>query len=94
MRWLFWEMDFPKLDAERDADYVLARVLEHGRMEDVRWAIRRYGLERIHQFFREVGDPELSKRTLGFWRAVFNAEREKWASPPSWRRTNKRLWVD
>ena len=81
MTWLFWEMDLRSLDTERDADYILARVLEHGCMEEVRWVIKRYGLQRIHRFFREVGDPEISDRTTAFWRAVFKAKDERWAKP-------------
>jgi len=94
VRWLFWEMDFASLDTERHADYILGRVLEQGRLEDVRWVIKRYGLERIHKFFREVPDPELSARTLAFWRCVFKAKKETWASPPAWRKNSRPLWVD
>ena len=94
MRWLFWEMDFGRLDSLRHADYILGRVLEQGRLEDVRWLVKRYGFERIHVFFRDFADPELSPRTIAFWRAFFKAGKETWASPPSWRKTNKPLWVD
>ncbi len=92
VEWLFWESAFDKLDAERDWSYVLARVLELGRLEDVRWAFDTYGNERIHRFLREVGHPELSARTLAFWRAFFHAESESWASAPTWRMTNSALW--
>jgi hypothetical protein len=92
LRWLFWEMDFPKLDTERDADFILGRILEFGRMADVRWAIKHYGMQEIHRFFRDTGDPELSERTRSFWRAVFNAEDEEWASPPAWRKSTSVLW--
>jgi hypothetical protein len=32
MRWLFWEVDPGKIDVERHADYVIARVVEYGRL--------------------------------------------------------------
>lgn len=86
LRWLFWEVDFDALDPDRHAAAILARILERGRMADVQWAIGFYGMERIHRFLRETGSPELSDRTVTFWRAVFKAEDEKWASPPAWRR--------
>jgi hypothetical protein len=60
-------------------------VLEHGRLADVSWIIDAYGLRRIHEYFREEGSPELSARTVGFWRAVFQAENETWQSPPEFR---------
>ncbi|MGQ0506426.1 MAG: DUF6922 domain-containing protein [Myxococcaceae bacterium] len=94
LQWLFWNLDFARLDLERDADTVLARVLEYGRTRDVRWAMKHYGLARIRRFFREVGDPELSERTVRFWRCLLNAKDEPWRRPPAWRRNSSALWID
>ena len=92
LRWLFWETAPEELDAEAHADYILPRILEHGCLAEVQWAMGRYGLERIHRFLREVGHPELSERTVGFWRAVFKAEDEAWAAPPTWRTSSGVPW--
>jgi hypothetical protein len=92
MSWLFWEQDIRRLHVQRDANYILARILEHGSLEEVRWAMGKYGPERIHRFFREVGHPEMSDRTLRFWRAFFKADDEQWAAPPSWRRDSSIPW--
>lgn len=91
---LFWEVDFAILDTERHQNSILARVLETGTLKDVRWAVATYGWDRIHRFFREVGHPEVSPRTVAMWRAVLHAEDEPWASPPDWRRNNNVPWVD
>jgi len=92
MRWLFWEVDFDALDTEKHARYVLARVLEQGKMPDVRWAISKFGMRRIHTFLRDEGHPELSPRTLAFWRAALRAEKETWASPPDFRNSSVARW--
>jgi hypothetical protein len=84
--WLFWDVDVAALDMERDANYVLARVLERGRLSDVNWAIQTYGLERIHGFFRDAGHPELSRRTLVFWQYFFEDTGESWKTPVIWRK--------
>ena len=94
IRWLFWEHDFDALDQERHADTILARVLEHGRMRDVRWVIDAYGMERIHRFLRDVGHPELGGPTIAFWRAVLGAEDEAWAEPPAWRSDSSAPFID
>ncbi len=86
-------MDFTELDPDRDADAIIARVVEFGTWEDVGWLLRQYGRPRIHQFFRDVGSPEVSDRTVTFWRAVFNAEDERWPRPPTWRRHSSAPWV-
>jgi Family of unknown function (DUF6922) len=92
MRWLFWEVDFDSLEADEEADYVLARVLEFGRLADLCWVIQHYGYDRIHAFFKDVGHPEISPRTTAFWRAFFKAEDEPWKQPPAWRKTNAAPW--
>jgi len=94
LRWLFWDLDFDRVEPEAHADAVLARVLEPGRLEDVRIVLDLYGPERILRFFREVGHPNISDRTRQFWRAFFHAEEEPWASPPAWRKSSSAPWID
>lgn len=93
MQSLFWNVHFDALDVVRDADFILTRVLERGRMVDVRWAIRRYGLGRIGQYFRTAPHPELSPRTVRFWRVMLHAQEEKWPESPAWRRSSSAPWV-
>lgn len=94
LRWLFWNVDVDALELDRDADVVLARVLERGRLEDVRWLVRTYGLERIHEFFRAGASPEVSRRTRLFWRAALGAREERWPEPPDWRKSSSAPWID
>jgi hypothetical protein len=94
MRWLFWDLDFDSLDVQVHADAVLARVLENGRLQDVRALLAIYGKERIHSFFRDVGHPLIGERTRGFWRAFFHAENERWQSAPSFRTSSAAPWID
>lgn len=89
--WLFWDVELSDLDVEKHADYILERVLERGRIEDVGWAMNAYGLERIRAFFRERARPEISPRTLAFWRAFFREE-QPWPSLPAWRQNNSAPW--
>lgn len=94
MRWIFWDVDVDEIDLEAHAHGVMARILERGRLEDVRWLIGRYGLDRIHAFFRGVWSPEISERTRTFWRVVFNAKEEQWAGPPDWRQSSSPFWIE
>jgi hypothetical protein len=43
--WLLWDVDLAELEVGRDARYVTSRVLEHGRLADVRWLVAQYGLD-------------------------------------------------
>jgi hypothetical protein len=93
MRWIFWDVDFDALDPERDADAILARVLEEGRLADVRELLSRYEEERVRRFFRDVAHPLISDRTRAFWRAYFDAENEPWAMPPDFRKSSAAPWI-
>lgn len=50
-----WDVDIDAIDLERDRRYVLGRLLERGRMVDVRWAVSIYGLDGVRDFFRPHG---------------------------------------
>lgn len=93
-RWVFWDVDAATLDPIKARDYVIPRVLEFGGLEEVRWVISMFGMGGIHRFLRDVGHPELSKRTLGFWRAALAAEGETWASQPAFRKHSAAPWID
>lgn len=94
LRWLFWDVDFDSLDPETQTNAILPRVLENGRLQDVRDLLGIYGKERIHAFFREVAHPLISQRTRTFWRAYFRAENEPWATAPSFRTNSAAPWID
>jgi len=93
LRWIFWDVDFDALVADEHEDAILARVLEHGRLDDVRVILSIYGDDRVHRFFREVAHPLISPRTRAFWRAYFHAEHEPWATPPAFRTSNAAPWI-
>jgi uncharacterized protein DUF6922 len=93
MRAFFWDVDYDTLEFDAHADAILARVLEYGRLVDVRWALAAYGPERIRAFFRDVAHPLISDKTRIFWRAYFRAE-EPWATPPTWRTNSAAPWID
>jgi hypothetical protein len=92
MHWLFWDAEASELEPSRDATYVIPRVLERGRLSDVRWLIATFGLDAIHEQLRDHGHVELSARTLALWRLVLDAKDETWAEPPDFRKHSAALW--
>ena len=57
---LFWDVHFDALDVQSDSDFILPRILEFGRLKDIGWLVETYGFDRIHQFLRDRGHPELT----------------------------------
>jgi excisionase family DNA binding protein len=44
---VIWDVDLSTLDEDRNADFIIRRVLEAGRPAQVAWLFRRYGEARI-----------------------------------------------
>ncbi len=89
---LLWDLDLSAIDAVADADAILARVLEHGRLDDVRWLLRHYGEDRVRAFFESAPHPVVSERTRGFWHAYFRPERP-WPNRPEFRTQSTAPWI-
>lgn len=74
---VIWDVDLSTLDEERSADFIIRRVLEAGRPEQVAWVFRRYGEVRIEQVVaRERG---LSHPAAVAWRELLRRRRERTA---------------
>jgi hypothetical protein len=78
LAWLFPEHDVRSLQPKRDARLVISRILEQGRLDDVRWCVRTYGFDGIHASFRSTAHPEISARTRRLWQLVLKAQGEVW----------------
>lgn len=75
---LLWDVDRSKVDVRQHQRFLIARVLDYGDPETVRWLRRTYGDEAL----LEVVDSgaALSPRTAGFWRALLRPDRTDHAS--------------
>jgi Family of unknown function (DUF6922) len=91
--WLFWDVDVSALDLARDRRYVLGRVLERGRMADVRWAVSEYGLAGVREFFQAGAHPEVSPATRSLWQAFFKESGDEWLNAPSFRNDSVAPWI-
>jgi hypothetical protein len=89
---LLWDLDLATLDAVADADAILARVLEYGRLDDVRWLLRFYGEDRVRAFFEGVPHPIVGERTRAFWCAYFRPE-TPWPSRSEFRTQSTAPWI-
>ena len=72
---LFWDIDFPGVDYQAHARFVIERVLSRGNMNDWRELCRFYGLERIKDEALQIR--YLDKLTLNFCHTLFNIPKEK-----------------
>ena len=63
---LFWDTDPAELDLVRHADYIIARVLEKGDLEEWNWLRWTYGEARIASGLRQKG--KVGPATVHLWR--------------------------
>lgn len=66
---LFWDVDTERLDAVKDAVFIIARVMDRGCRADVDLAWTYYGEERIRDGLLQA--PFLEKRTLAYFSHYF-----------------------
>ena len=51
---IFWDVNIDKLDIDKKADFVIARVFERGDVDDIRKCRRYYGDEKIEKVILNV----------------------------------------
>lgn len=83
MQPLFPEYEISDLNVGRDQVLILARVLGRGGLEDLRWALKRYGRRVLRKFIVAEAARTLDARSLTLWSLVFEAEP---VPAPGWRR--------
>lgn len=80
-RFLFWDVNVEDIDTEKHANYIIERFLEYGTLEGVRWLRTFYGDEKIRQFLLTKRFRICSKKTLNYWRLIFNISSDEWNKP-------------
>lgn len=52
--YLFWDVTKDSIDLEKNAPYVVQRVLEYGQLKDWRLLVSRYGISRITSISKKL----------------------------------------
>lgn len=66
----FQEYDFESIDVNLHANTIIERTLEYGTWEELHWVFHHYGVPRIIEYLRQLGDRRLSKITFNYWRKL------------------------
>ncbi len=69
---LLWDTDPARIDEDRDAVFLIVRVLTAGRPEHVAWMFRRYPRPLIERTV--TGDRRLAERVAGGWRNLLGLQ--------------------
>ena len=71
----FWDADVNKLDMPRQADYVIARLLQYGDIRSMRWLFRHTDKEDVRRAI--INRRGIPARSLCFWTLFFNIPKHK-----------------
>lgn len=71
----FWDTDPLTIDAANKSVYVINRILQWGRVDDLRWLREEYGIEALKQVVRR--SRELSVKHANFFSLVYDIRREE-----------------
>ncbi len=71
---LFWDTDFDRIDFEKNARFVIQRVLTRGNEKDFQELIKFYGIERLKKEIVKVR--YLDKKTLNFCSVFFGINKK------------------
>jgi len=82
-RSLFWDVNSTKLDVEKNAEFIIGRVLDFGDLDEWKAIKKIYGLERIRKVALEHSFE--SQRNVNFWELILKLP------PKSLSCTRKRL---
>jgi len=85
---LFWDVPLSSLAIDRHRDFILARVLEFGDREAVRWVLRTYPRPLLTVFLRGRGADLLTRRAWHFWTSQVGVRGHRRAGS-SWRRRGR-----
>lgn len=72
---VMWDVDLTLLDEDRNADFIIRRVLEAGRPEQVAWMFRRYGEQPVGRVAER--DRALPPRVRAAWTELLRRRRER-----------------
>jgi hypothetical protein len=72
-RQLFWDVE--GVDAQKDAQFIIERILSLGNKEDFKWANDFYGPDKLRAIV--CRSRNLDKKSFNFWRQFFNIKKEE-----------------
>lgn len=78
LKHLFWDIDVNTLQLKKHRKYIIARVLEYGNEEAIRWLKSLYEDKEIKEVIKF--ERRLSRKSATFWARIFHIPRSQVAS--------------
>lgn len=87
----FWDVDFKKIDAQKSAQYVIARLIDRGNDKAINWLLKHYDRDLIREII--IKRRGFSPRTVNFWADLLGIDKRKVVClQKPYLRMRKQLW--
>lgn len=91
LRRFFWDVRLSELSVDQHRDFIVARVLESGDREALRWLLRTYSRDALTAFLSGRGAELLTRRAWTFWCLFVGLNARRDTTRRSWRYRG-RVW--
>ncbi len=71
----FWDVDFNKIDSQKNAIYVIVRLLERGNAKVISWLVKNYPKRLIREVI--MNRRGLSPKTAVFWALLLDIDQRR-----------------
>ncbi len=68
----FWDVDFESIDSKRDQAFIIARLLEYGDTDAIRWLFKSVDQNKVKDVV--LKSRGLSRKTVNFWSLFFKLD--------------------
>lgn len=71
----FWDVDFSKLEKDKNPHFIIERILEFGDMKSIEWMKKSFPEGEIKKIV--LSSRRLSPKSANFWRLMFDLDKNK-----------------
>lgn len=87
----FWDTEVGQVDVDKNSHYIIERVLEWGRTEDIKWLIGQYGMSEIKKVL--MSSRQMPQKQANFWASIWDIPREEvLCLQPEFRQIHRQHW--
>lgn len=70
----FWFTNFNKIDLEKDKEFIVFQILNHGGSKDWEWLFKEYPHDEIKQIVRKSVATAWFRQSLGLWQSILGVK--------------------
>lgn len=88
---LFWDVNLKNNEIQKNASFIIGRILEYGDENDIKWMLKNFKNSQIKQTLYKKRD--ISSKSANYWASIFGLSKNKiLCLKMSYRKMRKSHW--